>query len=111
MDPTITSDGSSISLEITSATTGRFTLDGVSLDITFRFGLPISVDFTLFDNNAEADAMGNPTGEHAFYFNNLRIERPSAGIAADFDEDTDVDANDLPRWRSGFGTANTATHM
>ena len=53
MDPTITSDGSAFSLEILSTTTGRATLDGVSLDITFDRGLPASVVLWLFDNNAE----------------------------------------------------------
>jgi hypothetical protein len=101
MEPTITSDGSAIRLEILSATTGRFTLDGVSLDITFKFGLPKSVLFTLYDNNAEADAMGNPTSEHAFYFNNLKIERPPFGVPGDYNGNSVVDAADYVLWRNG----------
>jgi hypothetical protein len=31
-------------------------------------------------------------------------------FAADFDEDGDVDGNDLARWRNGFGTASGAPH-
>lgn len=138
--PTAPSDGSSFSLEILTApmdgipATGRFTFDGVSLDINFIAGLPKSVFFLMFDNNAESggssvgdyneddqvnaadytfwrDHLGQtfqlpnegdgvtpgevtpedyaawqanfgatvgPTGEHAFYFDNLKIERPEA---------------------------------
>jgi T5SS/PEP-CTERM-associated repeat protein len=32
-------------------------------------------------------------------------------FTADFDEDGDVDANDLSLWRTGFGATGTATHM
>jgi hypothetical protein len=99
--PTATSDGSTFSLEVLSDTTGRFTFDGVSLDITFQMGVPKSVFFTLFDNNAEADAMGNPTGEHAFYFDNLRIERPAAGNPGDYNGNGTVDAADYVVWRDG----------
>jgi hypothetical protein len=31
-------------------------------------------------------------------------------FTADFDEDGDVDGNDLARWRNGFGTASGAPH-
>src|SRR5262245_8663322 len=100
IDPTATSNGSSIRLEILTATTGRFTLKDASLDITFTSGLPKSVLFTLYDNNAVADALGNPTGQHAFYFNNLKIER---GIPGDFDGDGEVDGQDLAQWKGDFG--------
>jgi hypothetical protein len=70
----------------------------------------LTLNSVLIDRR-EADAMGNPTGEHAFYFNNLKIEQPSAGIAADFDEDDDVDAADLTKWKAGLGTIGAATHM
>jgi hypothetical protein len=103
IDPLATSDGSSIRLEITSATTGRVTFDGVSLDITFIAGLPASAIFTLFLNNAEADAMGNPTGEHAFYFNNLKIERPPFGVLGDYNLNGTVDAADYVVWRKTLG--------
>jgi hypothetical protein len=78
--PTATSDGSSISLAITGANTGRFTLDGASVDITFAAGRPASVRFLLFDQSAEGTA-GNPTGEHAFYFDNLRIVPEPSSLA------------------------------
>ncbi|HEX2475754.1 MAG TPA: hypothetical protein VHK01_13465 [Lacipirellulaceae bacterium] len=107
IDPLAPSDGSSIRLEILSPTTGRVTFDGVSLDIDFIAGLPTSAVFTLFQNNAEADAMGNPTGEHAFYFNNLKIERPPFGVPGDFNDDDHVDAADYVVWRKNNGTNNT----
>ena len=107
--PTDTSDGSTFSLEVLSPTTGRFTFDGKSLEITFGHidaaegpiaaGPPASVVFTLFDNNAEADDMGDPTGEHAFYFDNLKIERPSAGVLGDYNGNGTVDAADYVLWR------------
>ena len=106
MDPTITSDGSMIRLEILSATTGRVTLDRVSLNITFTNGLPKSVLFTLYDNNAEG-TLGNPTGEHAFYFNNLKIERPPFGTPGDYNGNSTVDAADYIVWRKNNGTNNT----
>jgi hypothetical protein len=97
--PTATSDGSSFSLEVLSDTTGRFTFDGQSLNITFKAAIPKSVSFTLFQNNAEDNAMGNPTGEHAFYFDNLKIERPSAGVLGDYNGNGTVDAADYVLWR------------
>jgi hypothetical protein len=39
----------------------------------------------------------------------LQIGRTLA--AADFDEDGDVDGDDLTRWRSGVGVTGTATHL
>ncbi|MBL9164861.1 MAG: PEP-CTERM sorting domain-containing protein [Planctomycetaceae bacterium] len=33
------------------------------------------------------------------------------GLTADFDDDGDVDAADLAKWKAGFGTASGATHM
>jgi hypothetical protein len=99
--PTDTSDGSSFSLEVLSDTMGRFTFDGKPLDITFKAGVPKSVFFTLFQNNAEDDTMGNPTGEHAFYFDNLTIERPSAAAPGDYNGNGAVDAADYVVWRNG----------
>jgi hypothetical protein len=32
-------------------------------------------------------------------------------LAGDFDEDTDVDNNDLTNWRGGFGSASGASHL
>lgn len=70
--PTATSDGSSISLLRTGANTGRLTLDGASVNVTFAAGAPTAVMFILYENSAEG-TLGNPTGEHAFFFDNLRI--------------------------------------
>ncbi len=38
----------------------------------------------------------------------LSVAPPAAG---DFDEDVDVDADDLARWNLGFGTLAAATHL
>jgi hypothetical protein len=78
--PTATSDGSTFSLTILSATTGRATLDGVSLDIGFEAGIPASIGFFLFDNNAEFAPSG------------------------DFDDSTVVDTADYNQWKTAFGT-------
>jgi hypothetical protein len=102
--PTATSDGSSLRLEVLSATTGRFTFDGVTLDLQFQNGPPAGVFFVLFDNDADDLGNGNPTGEHAFYFNNLKIESPST--PGDFDGDGDVDGADLTQWKGDFGLNN-----
>ena len=101
ISPTATSDGSTVSLEVLSATAGRLTLDGVSLDITFIAGVPQSVFFMLFDNNGVADGMGDPTGEHAFFFDNLKIERPSPAALGDYNANGAVDAADYVLWRDG----------
>jgi hypothetical protein len=39
------------------------------------------------------------------------LQLPSVSFSADFDEDIDVDADDLTDWRGGFGVTGTATHM
>src|SRR5262245_31090815 len=70
--PTATSDGSNLSLARTGVSTGRLTLDGVSADVTFTAGTPAAVRFLTYEFTAEG-TMGNPTGEHAFFFNNLQI--------------------------------------
>ena len=37
------------------------------------------------------------------------VSAPS--LSADFDEDGDVDAADLAKWKTGFGIASGAAHM
>ena len=60
--PTDTSDGSSFSLEVLSSSTGRFTFDGLSLDINFIAGVPKSVFFISFDNAESMDGDYNEDG-------------------------------------------------
>jgi hypothetical protein len=43
--------------------------------------------------------MGNPIGEYAFYFNNLRVERPPFGVQGDYNGNSVVDAPDYVVWR------------
>jgi hypothetical protein len=109
--PTDTSDGSSFSLEVISDTMGRFTFDGKSLEITFKAGVPKSAFFTLFQNNAEDDPMGNPTGEHAFYFDNLRIERPAVGVPGDYNGNGAIDTADYVVWRNGGPLQNESASL
>ena len=45
-------------------------------------------------------------GSEGLYSSALPLVMP-----ADFDEDGDVDADDLASWRSGFGTSGNATHL
>ena len=78
--PTATSDGSSISLLRTGASTGRVTLDGASVNVTFSAGVPARLMFIMYENNAEG-ALGSPTGEHAFFFNNLQIVPEPSSLA------------------------------
>lgn len=105
--PSATSDGSAIALEMRSSTTARVTLDGVALEVALRHGVPAAVSFTLFDNNGVANGAGQPTGEHAFYFNHLTIER-SPGMAGDFNGDGAVDAADYTVWRDALGSLDEA---
>jgi hypothetical protein len=73
--PTDTSDGSRVSLLTTGANTGVLSLDGKSVNVTFADGLPTAVRFLTYEFTAEG-TMGNPTGEQAFFFDNLRITVP-----------------------------------
>jgi len=41
----------------------------------------------------------------------LSAFQPAMLLAADFDEDGDVDGADLTRWKAGFGASSAATHM
>jgi hypothetical protein len=100
--PTATSDGSSLSLDITGANTGRLTFDGAALDIQIINGLPRGVTFVLFDNDADDDGTGNPTGAHAFYFDNLKIESPGGSVPGDFSGNGSVGSEDLAQWRDDF---------
>jgi hypothetical protein len=49
--------------------------------------------------------MDNPTGEHAFYFDNLKIERPDAEVTGDYNGNGTVDAADYVLWRDTLNQA------
>jgi hypothetical protein len=78
--PTATSDGSSISLLRTGASTGVLSLDGASVNVTFAAGVPTAVRFLTYEFTA-GGTMGNPTGEQAFFFNNLQIVPEPSSLA------------------------------
>jgi len=46
-----------------------------------------------------------------FNHNQITLSAFEPGLVADFDEDGDVDGNDLAEWRNGFGTSGSAIHM
>jgi hypothetical protein len=93
--PTATSDGSSLSLELTSMTTATVVFDEQTFNIDFIFGVPASVNFTLFAN-ASGDGMGNPTGEREFFFNNLLItDGAQEELPGDLNGDGQINFGDL----------------
>jgi hypothetical protein len=79
--PTDTSDGSSVSLSRTGASTGVLSLDGKSVNVTFAAGVPTAVRFLTYEFTAEG-TLGNPTGKHSFFFDNLRISVPEPSSLA-----------------------------
>lgn len=103
--PTATSDGSSIRLEVLTATTGRVTLDGKSVNITFAAGLPASVAFTLFDNNAEGPLYGDFDGSTIVDGADLTLWKGdfASDAGSDADGDGDTDGEDFLLWQRNVG--------
>jgi hypothetical protein len=101
---TYTSNGSNLTLKLTSANTAHVTIGAVGLDVTLAGGVPTSLYLLLGENNSLSDDNGNPTGEHAFYFNNLKIERTN--VAGDYNGDGKVDAADYTVWRDTLGSTS-----
>ncbi len=91
-------NGATMTFKLTSATTGHVTVGNVGLDVDLIGGAPTSVFFEMGENNSVADGSGNPTGDNAFYFNNLKIERTA--LAGDYNNDGKVDAADYVLWRN-----------
>jgi hypothetical protein len=56
-------------------------------------------------------AVANDGSGFQTLFDNVRLTRNAAPAPADFDEDGDVDADDLSRWKMGLGATSAATHM
>jgi hypothetical protein len=70
----------------------------------------------LFGVFGEVNFVGNTTAEVNYDYINgdvflTNFQRPFSPLAGDFDEDGDVDNDDLGDWRAGFGTPSGATHM
>jgi autotransporter-associated beta strand protein/probable HAF family extracellular repeat protein len=122
-------------LSITAGTTSnsKFTLEIVSLDAADQPGLVGNFDPTHSYNFVLATADGGITGfaPNKFKLDISAFENSLAGgqfslaqsgndllltfspgfLAADFDEDHDVDGDDLTNWKGGFGSSGLATHM
>lgn len=111
ISPFDTSDGSELSLEILTESTGSLTFDGQTFDIAFSNGPPASVLFQLFQNTS-GDGVdppnGNTTGEREFFFNDIMIESPDVLLSGDFDADNMIDGNDFLVWQQDPTVGNLA---
>jgi hypothetical protein len=72
-----------------------------ALDSDVNLGQPLAIRI----------AVANDGSGFQTLFDNIRLTRNAAPVPADFDEDGDVDADDLSRWKIGFGATDAATHM
>ncbi|QDT00940.1 PEP-CTERM sorting domain-containing protein [Adhaeretor mobilis] len=63
-----------------------------------------TLGFVIFNNNP---FMGNGS----YTVSNFMVEYDDGALSADFDEDTDVDGDDLASWDTNYGLTGTATKM
>jgi len=82
----------------TGATSGYYTRINAALSLPFDVTEIADLDGT----EVEMQVTGTVNATSAFYL-------ALAGIPGDFQLDGDVDANDLPLWKNGFGVASGAT--
>lgn len=107
ISPSDTSDGSSLSLAITGATTATLTFDGQEFAVEFNHGLPAGIRFQLYGNtsgNGLSGGAGQPTGEREFFFDDLQIESPDEVLAGDYNDDGVVNLADYTVWRDNLGS-------
>lgn len=107
ISPFDTSDGSALSIEVTSETTGSLTFDGQTFEVAFSNGPPAAVLFQLYQNSSGDGGIppnGDTTGEREFYFNDLKIESPEVVLSGDYNGDGMVDAADYTVWRDNLGS-------
>ncbi|QDT00939.1 hypothetical protein [Adhaeretor mobilis] len=64
-----------------------------------------TLGFLMFNNQPFAAGSGSYT------ISNFTVEYDDGALAADFDEDTDVDGDDLAIWDTNYGLTGTATKM
>ena len=108
ISPFDTSDGSSLSLEVTSQTTASLTFDGQTFEIALSNGPPASVLFQLYQNTSGDGVippLGEPTGEREFFFNDFRIESPDSILVGDYNGDGAVNTADYTVWRDNLGAS------
>jgi autotransporter-associated beta strand protein len=114
IDPDATSDGSALSFQLTSATTGTLTFDLGGPDqqvipIALKNGAPAAVSFTSYSCNTS-----DLTGEYEFFFNDLAITRTNEWQKANGSNDGNW--GDAAQWKSGAvpdaidAVANFASH-
>lgn len=105
--PTDTSSGATVSLKITSASGGEWTIRGVTIPVTFAHGVPKAVTFALSDNGSGDNyesLSGAANGQREFFFDDLSISSGGGNpIPGDFDGDRTVDGDDLAQWVGDFG--------
>ena len=123
--------GSALDYELGAATrdsivvtnNGAVALGGVlNLSLLDGFNPPLGQTFPLFEGSiggitgvfsaVNAPFFNGHTLNVLYSANQVTLQVGDANfIDADFDEDGDVDGNDLTDWRAGFGAIGTATHM
>jgi hypothetical protein len=91
-------------------------LDALEFDATTKVTLIDAAPLFVFGTFSAVNFLGNTTATVNYDIDNGDIflenfVRTAVPLAGDFDEDFDVDADDLADWRAGFGTTGGATHM
>jgi hypothetical protein len=91
-------------------------LDALEFDAATKVTLIDAAPLFVFGEFSSVTFLGNTTATVNYDIDNGDIfldnfVRTAVPLAGDFDEDFDVDGDDLADWRAGFGTTTGATHM
>jgi hypothetical protein len=98
-DALLAQDNNSMTPSNGTFVTSLTTFTALASDV--NLGQPLAIKIS-----ASNDGSGFQT-----LFDDVRLAWNAVPDPADFDEDGDVDANDLSRWKTGFGATGAATHM
>ncbi len=83
------------------------TVDGASLPALTNVAFPTDGSAgTQPVSQLQQIIFGEPTGEGAFYIDNVIVRGVASANSADFDGDSDVDGADFLIWQRGVGTAS-----